>query len=204
MAIMQKNTKVRNATLYIVRVAFMAAMLTVFKLALSFVPNVEIVTLLIAAYASAMGIVYALPAALIFCTVEIALYGVGSWVLLYYVYWCLLATVCGLSLKGGRVVFAVIIGAVGSALFGVLSACCDTIFCAAGLAPSQLGKYWVAYYIKGLYFDVVHIISNAVIMSVLYLPLVLALKRIAPDACVSAGISGRLKKFMRDEYLRIG
>ena len=80
-----RNKSNKTATLYVVRVAFMAATLTAFKLALSFVPNVEAVTLIICVYGSAMGVAYALPAALIFCTAELAIYGFGSWALWYYV-----------------------------------------------------------------------------------------------------------------------
>lgn len=193
----------RRATVYVVRVAFMAAMLTAFKLALSFIPNVEVVTLLITVYGSALGIVYALPATLIFCAVEIAIYGVGSWVLLYFVYWSLLAVAASFLLKGRRLWLAVIIGIVGSALFGVLSACCDTLFCVVSLAPSRLGDYWLAYYIRGLYFDVVHIISNAVIVTVLYAPLVSVLKKAAPITAATVRVPSGLRKYMGDEYFRV-
>lgn len=176
------NKKARLATVYFVRVAFMAAMLTAFKFALSFVPNVEIVTLMICVYGSAMGLGYALPATLVFCAVEAAIYGAGSWVLLYFVYWPLLAVVASLTLRGKRVWLAVIIGIVGSAIFGVLSASCDTLFCVASLAPNRLGDYWIAYYIRGLYFDIVHIISNAVILAMLYAPLVAITRKAAPTS----------------------
>lgn len=197
-----KNKLNRRVTAYVVRVAFMAAMLSAFKFALSFVPNVEIVTLMICVYGSAMGIAYALPAALVFCTVEIALYGFGSWVLLYYVYWCLLAAVAGCVLKGKRIWLAVVIGTIGSALFGVLSACCDTLFCAASLAPARLGDYWIAYYIRGLYFDVVHIISNAVILSVLYAPLVAVTRRVAPTVCAKVRAPKNMRRYVLLEYAR--
>lgn len=192
----------RNATLYIVRVAFMAAMLTAFKFALSFVPNVEPVTIMILVYGSALGLAYALPATLIFCTVEIAIYGVGSWVLLYYVYWTLLALLSSLLLRGRRAVLAIILGVFGSILFGVLSACCDTLFCVVSLAPSRLGDYWIAYYIRGLYFDIVHVISNAVIISVLYVPLVAVLKKVAPVAHGTAHAPVRIRAYMLEEYFR--
>ena len=198
-----KHTKcAKLATAYIVRIAFMAAMLTAFKFALSFIPNVEVVTLMICVYGSAMGLAYALPATLVFCTVEIAIYGVGSWVLLYYVYWTLLATVSSLLLKGGRTPLAVIIGIVGSLIFGVLSACCDTLFCVANLAPAYLGRYWVAYYIRGLYFDVVHTISNAVILAVLYAPLVAVTRRFAPTVCVKARAPKQMRPYLLTEYVR--
>ena len=204
MGIRDSTKYAQNATVYIVRIAIMAAMLTAFKFALSFIPNVEIVTLMICVYGSAMGIAYALPATLIFCTVEMAIYGVGSWVLLYYVYWTLLAVVSSFLLKGKRTPLAVVIGIFGSIIFGVLSACCDTLFCVASLAPARLGDYFVAYYIRGLYFDIVHIISNAVILSVLYAPLVAVTKRFAPTVYAKSRVPKEMRPYLMTEYARNG
>lgn len=174
-------SKTRLTTTYIVRVAFMSAMLTALKFALSFVPNVEVVTLLILVYGACFSIAYALPATLIFCAVEVAIYGVGSWVLLYFVYWPLLALFASLFLKGSRLPLALIFATVGSELFGVLSACCDTLFCITSLVGDQIGKYWVAYYLRGVVFDIIHIVSNFVVVLVLYKPLTLVCKKLAPQ-----------------------
>ena len=189
-----------KTTLYVARVAAMAAMLTAFKFALSCIPNVEVVTLLILVYGSAMGIAYALPATLIFCSIEVAIYGAGSWVLLYFIYWPLLAFLSSLLLRGRRLWLAIILGVLGSVLFGVLSACCDTLFCVTNLAPAHIGKYWVAYYLRGLYFDLSHVISSAVTVSVLYVPLVGVLKKIAP---VGTEIGKRgMRRHQWEEYER--
>lgn len=201
-SIKQKSIKhcAPKTAVYIARVAAMSAMLTAFKFALSFVPNVEIVTVLILVYGSAAGIAYALPAALMFCAVETAIYGFGSWVLLYFVYWPLLAVASGLLLRGGRLWAAIAIGVAGSVLFGVLSACCDTLFCVTNLAPAYIGRYWVAYYLKGLYFDLAHVASSAVTAAVLYMPLVTVMKRIAPTG---ADIRVRaMRKYSAEEYFR--
>ncbi len=205
------------ATFYVVRVALMSAMLTALKFALSFVPNVEVVTLLVVVYGCVFGVKYALPATLIFCGVEIATYGVQSWVILYFVYWPMLAIVSsgllhkktkrkkcagitgvktlardyivGENAQGVKVTLvankpsknrtslktmaiALAIGGVGSILFGVLSASADTIFCVASLAPNQLGAYWVAYYLRGITFDLIHLASSVATILVGFLPLV--------------------------------
>lgn len=201
---MQKSSKFngRSAAQYIARIAALAALLTVGKLALSFIPNVEVVTLLITVYGSALGICYALPSALIFCFVEMAIYGLGSWVPLYFVYWSLLAALSSLLLKGKRLFVAVAIGAAGSVLFGVLSACADTVFVASSIAPSRLGAYFVAYYIRGLYFDIVHVASSAITIAILYLPLVAALKKAAPDVAVSHALRLGRKMNVNFEYFR--
>ncbi|MDE6059919.1 MAG: hypothetical protein K2G31_00370, partial [Clostridia bacterium] len=106
----------------------------------------------------------------------------------------------GLLLRGRRLWLAIIIGVLGSVLFGVLSACCDTLFCVTNLAPAHIGKYWVAYYLRGLYFDLSHVISSAVTVSVLYVPLVGVLKKIAP---VGTQIGKRgMRKHQWEEYER--
>ena len=175
---------VRLAAAYVVKVAVMAAMLTALKFALSFVPNVEVVTLLVMVYAAAFGAAYALPATVIFCAVETAIYGAGSWVVLYFVYWPLLALLSCLAFGKLRRLplwlspAAAAFAAVMSAFFGVLSACCDTLYVAVGFPGLDLAAYWTAYYLRGLAFDGVHILSNAIVVGVLFLPLLSAGRRI--------------------------
>ena len=176
--------KGRLAAAYVARVAVMSAMLTALKFALSFVPNVEVVTLLVMVYAAAFGAAYALPATVIFCAVETAIYGAGSWVVLYFVYWPLLALLSCLAFGKLRRLplwlspAAAAFAAVMSALFGVLSACCDTLYVAVGFPGLDLAAYWTAYYLRGLAFDGVHILSNAIVVGVLFLPLLSAGRRI--------------------------
>lgn len=187
------------ATIFVARVALIAALLTVGKMAFAAVPNVEVVTVLIIVYGATLGLPYALTATLIFCTVEMAIWPPHTWVLLYYIYWPALALVSSLALRRNNVlwatIFAVVIGVVGSFLFGLLSACVDTLFCVGNLTPEDLRKYWIAYYLRGVYFDVVHMISNGIIVGVLFAPLVLLVRGIAPDAC--AIVSRKFKKISR-------
>lgn len=174
-----KKRKGRLAAEYVVKVAVMSALLTALKFALSFVPNVEVVTVLVMVYAAVFGAVYVLPAAIVFCAVEVAIYGAGSWVILYFLYWPLLAAVSCVAFSGKRnVIAAATLAAVMSAFFGVLSACCDTLYVAVGFPDLDLGAYWVAYYIRGLWFDLVHIVSNVVVVSALFIPLCKAGDRI--------------------------
>jgi hypothetical protein len=97
-------------------------MLTGGKLALSAIPNVEIVTLIILLTASVLGLTVALSVTLIFCTVEILLWGFGYWVFAYYVYWPLLAFICFFFTRKERqqVHVAIIIGFM-SFIFGVIT-----------------------------------------------------------------------------------
>lgn len=177
-----KLEKARVSAISVARVALMAGMLTAFKFALSFIPNVEVVTVLIIVFASAWGLRYALPATLVFCAVEVAIYGGAgypSWIILYFIYWPLLAVVSWACLrKKQRVLVAIIIGVVGSVLFGVMSACTDTL-CVIGLIPKEnLASYWMLYYVRGLWFDIVHVVSSFATVLALYGGLVKISKRI--------------------------
>ncbi|MEG2451219.1 MAG: hypothetical protein RSB09_05730, partial [Clostridia bacterium] len=137
------------ATIFIVQTALMAASLTALKFALSFIPNVEVVTVLIMVYATTFGFLQTFVATLVFCAVEVGIYGVGTWVLLYFIYWPLLAFLASALLKRGNVVVAVVVAGIMSALFGLLSACADTLLLSAGLSSADLSKYFVAYYLRG-------------------------------------------------------
>lgn len=191
MKVSQGKNKTKLGTLYIVRVAFMAALLTVGKLALSFIPNVEVVTVLVIVYGSALGIGYVLPATLIFCAVEMALYGVGTWNVLYFVFWPLLG-IAASALKGRRLPVAVVMAAVSGMLFGFLDAGITTLFVVGKLSTLDLEKYFVVYYLRGLYFDLVHVVSSAVTVGALYMPLVGVLRLVARDAYFKHALSTRM------------
>ncbi|MDD4840169.1 MAG: hypothetical protein PHE93_05865 [Clostridia bacterium] len=163
----------------IVLVGLLSAALTVGKLALSFVPNVEVVTLLILVYASVFGRKIAIFATMIFCTIEVLLYGFSSWVVLYFIHWNMLALIASIILKRYRVWLAIVYACVMTFFFGILDTAINTIFAAAGGVPSyQLLNLFVAYYIRGGWFYLVHIVSNAVVVGSLYFPLVLTIKKL--------------------------
>ena len=187
------------ATIFVARVAILAALLTVGKMAFAAVPNVEVVTILVMVYGATLGLPYALTAALIFCTVEMAIWPPHTWVVMYYIYWPVLAVLSSLLLRRRNVfkatVVAVIVAVIYAEFLGVLSSCVDTLFCVGRLTPADLRIYWLAYYLRGVYYDVVHMISNAIIVAVLFAPLVLLVRRLAPDACIIGG--GKMKKLFR-------
>lgn len=178
---------------YVAQVAVMAGLITALKLALSFLPNVEVITVLIAVFSTVWGIKYSLPATLVFCTVEMAIYGIGSWVPLYFIYWPLLAVIFHFGLRGKKPPVAMgiglAIGVVMTILFGVLSASMETLFVIGAVAPDMLGTYFVSYYIKGLWYYIIHLVSVVVSMLVLYIPLVKISEKIVKgmhpvtDAC---------------------
>lgn len=154
----------------IVLVAVFAAMLTAGKFVLSWIPNVEIVTLFLTVFAVIFGISFALPAALIFSATEILLYGVGYWVLSYFIHWTAVVLVAGfLGRKGVRSEYVyALAAAVATFLFGLQSAVVDL---ALSGGFSHFGARFLTYYASGAIFYIVHVASNYVIVLLLFAPL---------------------------------
>ena len=186
---MTKNNdkaKIKKRTMltarYVTQVAVMAGLLTALKFALSFLPNVEVITLLIAVFSAVWGLKYSLPATLVFCTVEMAIYGIGTWVPLYFIYWPLLAVIFHFALRGKRPAvamgIALAIALPMTAFFGVLSASVETLFVIGAVSSDMLGKYFVTYYLKGLWYYLIHIVSAVASIAILFIPLVKICERI--------------------------
>ncbi len=150
-------------------IPLLSASITVGKLALSFIPNVEIVTMLFIIYTVTFGLKRSLLAAVLFSTIEILIYGFSTWVLGYYLIWPLLIIVTGLlkdRLKS-EFGYAAIAGIFGF-LFGAFFAVFESFF--YGWA------YGFTYWLRGILFDVVHGVSNYIVVLLLFKPLSRMLK----------------------------
>ncbi|NLJ97984.1 MAG: hypothetical protein GX320_01775 [Tissierellia bacterium] len=153
--------KIRDVAL----IGILSATITAGKLVLSFVPNVEIVTLLFIVYTVVFGVRKSFLASVVFSTTEILIYGFSTWLLGYYLVWPLLIIVTGLMSKKmeSEYVYATI-GAIFGYAFGALFAIVESIF--YGLAYG-----WV-YWLRGIPFDLIHGTSNFIIILVLYKPMI--------------------------------
>ena len=148
-------------------VGIMAATVECAKLALSALPNVEVVTLLLAVYGYTFGYL-GVAAAFVFVIIEPLIYGFGPWFLSYLIYWPTVALVfCVLGKKKihSRVIATSI--AVGlTVLFGVLSSVIDV---ALYLGVNSHFFYNLGlYYIRGMVFNCVQIACNAVLFPLLF------------------------------------
>lgn len=150
-------------------IGVMVATIEVVKQALAFIPNVEMVTLLIVLYALVFGrrIYYAIPA---FVLIEGCLYGFGIWWIMYLYIWPLLAFLTRVFKKQESPWFwAVFTGSFGL-MFGAL--CSIPYFFIDGWHGAL--TWWVA----GIPYDILHGISNAVLCLVLFRPLYRVLKKL--------------------------
>jgi hypothetical protein len=162
---------VRNRTQSVVLIGALSATITAAKLALSFIPNVELVSFLFIMFTLVFGLKRTLIISFTFVTTEILIYGFGTWLLGYYIIWPLLIflTYTLRSILRNEYHFALLSGAFGL-FFGLFFAVYMSLF--YGIS------YGVGYWIQGLSFDVIHMVSNYIVMVILYKPVLNILRKL--------------------------
>lgn len=157
----------------IATIGVMVATLEAAKIAMSFLPNIEIVTLLIMLYTICLGkkTIYAI---FVFVLIEGCLYGFGVWWIMYLYIWPLLSLITYVLRKqNSTIVFACISGFFGL-FFGAL--CSIPYFFIGG---ASMG---FSYFVAGISFDIVHCISNVVLCLILWHPLYTVLRRLTNNS----------------------
>ena len=145
----------------------MGALLVVSKQAMSGLPNIEPVTLLIILFA--LELPRETPAAItVFILLQGVLYGFGLWWAMYLYIWYLLALLAWLFRRMGHALF----WAVFSGLYGL----CFGGLCAAVYLFAKTPAFALSWWLSGLSYDALHGVGNFAIMLVLYRPLRKALK----------------------------
>lgn len=157
------------------------AVITGGKQILSVIPNVEIVSILLATCSCVWGLGMALPVAVVFTAIQMAFYSFNMWVLEYLVYWPLLA-VCFRAFSKARfanaicqTICAVALIVVCTTFFGVFTSAVDTLigYTSEGfkVVTSDFGYRFSVMYVRGIPFFVTHVVSNAVIFMVGFHPI---------------------------------
>lgn len=146
----------------ITMIALLSAILLVIQVALGFLPNIELVSLLILLYTLIFGwktlyMIY------IFVFLEGLIYGFGIWWMNYLYVWTVLFSLGMIFKKNtSKVFWSILLGLYGLC-FGAL--CSIPYFIVGGFA---LGfSYWIG----GIPFDLIHGFANLVITLVLFQPL---------------------------------
>lgn len=152
-------------TIRIVFIACLAALAFSCQIAISFLPNVELVSLLFIIYSFSLRKRDLLMVVFIFSLLEGIMWGFGDWVIGYLWIWpilCILAQMFKPIIKENANYWA-LFSAVWGILFGILFSIQDSIIYSfnAGLA----------YYLNGLVFDIIHSVSNYIITLLLFTPL---------------------------------
>ncbi len=150
-------------------IGVMTALLLIGKQAQSFLPNVEIVSLLIILYTltyrkKVLYVIY------IFVWIQGILYGFGLWFIMYLYVWTILAALTHLLRKWESVLLYAFVSALYGLCFGALCA-----------IPYLFIGGWqtaFAWWIAGIPYDIIHCVGNFVVCLVLFKPLRAILKRI--------------------------
>ncbi|MBR7141797.1 MAG: hypothetical protein IKD03_06580 [Clostridia bacterium] len=151
-------------------VAIMSGMLVLGKLALSFIPNVEVVTTLVMVFACCFGY-RVLGATIVFCTLDMFLYSFSIDVAIsYFIYWNALAFIGATMQKFGiKSTYAYLILAIaGTASFG---------FITTGVYCIMYGAPFFPMYVSGLVFYAIQLVGNIVFMLVGFAPLCKVVKK---------------------------
>ena len=154
---MKSKTKITVRDIAIT--GMMIATIEVAKNALAFIPNVELVSLLVILFTLYFGkkILFVIPA---FILLEGCIYGFGLWWIMYLYVWPLLALITYIMRKQDSVwVWAIMSGSFGLA-FGAL--CSIPYIVLSG--PKAAFAWWVS----GIPFDILHCVSNFVLCLVLF------------------------------------
>ena len=149
----------------------LTALLFTGQVVMSFLPNLEIVSLLIILYTIFFGkkvfwMIYG------FVFLEGFLYGFGMWWFQYLYIWSILAMVVLLLRHNTSALFWSIISGFFGLSFGAL---CTLPYLFTG-GPAAAFSYWVS----GLGFDLTHCIGNVVLCLVLFKPLYALLQKVFP------------------------
>ncbi len=149
--------------------AVMATLLICVKQALNPIANVELVSLLSAVFGYSFGLIVVIPVT-VFCLVECLIWGFGSWFFAYIIYFNLIVIIFTLlkkrKIENRFVICLITIGL--TFFFGLLTAFFDIVL----IGFKDFFYRFIIYYSGGIFFYLVHILSNAIIFLFLFKPLV--------------------------------
>lgn len=162
--------------------AMYAALLVGGKGALAALPNVEIVTLLVATCAFVWGAAVVFPSVNVFIAVDIAIWGVNTWIISYLIHWNVVALTFWLlgklrfKSRTAQVAVADVAAVALTVLFGVLTSFVDVLIGYTGegffVDSENLLSRFAVMYTAGVSFYVTQIVCNAVLFATAFLPLV--------------------------------
>lgn len=149
--------------------AVATALLFVLQVALAFLPNVEMVSLLIIIYSlvfqrKTLYIIYT------FAILQGVFYGFGLWWMTYLYVWTILYLMVRIFRNNESALFWAVLGGFYGLFFGALCSIPTIIIGGVGAG--------VAWWVSGMMFDVVHGVGNFVVIFVLFKPLYSMVKKI--------------------------
>ena len=155
---MDKKLTVRQTVLF----GVLGSLTFAAKYAMSFLPNIEPVSLMVMLFAVTFGWKAVYPIGL-YVAMEILFYGLGLWNINYLYIWGILALCAGLMRRQTHPLAWALLSGTFGLLFGALCAPVDAVIGGVGYAAAK----WVS----GIPFDIAHCIGNFCIALVMFAPL---------------------------------
>ena len=156
-------------TLEIVLLGMLGAIAYVGQVALSFLPNIEVVSILFLVYTKIFGKKALFPI-YVFVLLEGIFWGFGSWWIMYLYVWAVLWGITMLLRRNDSAVFWAVINGAFGLVFGALCSITQGVMFGIGSG--------FAYFISGIPFDIVHCIGNFLTALFLYKPLTILLSKV--------------------------
>ena len=170
------SNKLNISAREIATIGMMVAIIEACKIALSFLPNVELTSFWLIMFTIFYGrkVGFVVP---VFILVEGAMYGMNTWWIMYLYIWPLLVFIAWIFRKSDSAIFWAILSGIFGLSFGFL---CSLVyffmgFSAGGVAGgfSSAFSWWVA----GIPWDLIHGTANFILMLVLYKPVSTVMKK---------------------------
>lgn len=164
----QSVLSVRDTAAY----ALLGAIYFVAQVSLSFLPNIELVTVLLFATAIVIGARTFFPL-YVFVVLEGLVYGFGLWWIMYLYVWAVPVIIVLLFRRAQSIMLITVSAGVFGLCFGAL--------CAAPYIFIGGPAYALTWWISGIPYDILHCIGNVVTVLVLLKPLIKILKSVFPQ-----------------------
>ena len=155
------NGKYKLKPIDIAIIGMAVAIIEACKVSMQALPNIELTSFWIIMFTLVLGwkVVFVVP---IFTIIEGSIYGFGLWWVMYLYAWPVLAVIVWIFReKDSAILYSIISGLFGL-FFGAL---CSIPYLFIG-GPSMMFSWWIA----GIPFDIIHCISNFILMIILYKP----------------------------------
>ena len=157
---MKNNLKLTPKNIALI--AMMVAVIETCKMAMAFLPNIELTSFLIIMFTLYFKsrIIYVIP---VFVLIEGVVFGTGTWWIMYLYAWPLLALMTWILRKYESAFTLAMLSGIFGLSFGAL---CSLVYLVAG-GPYAAFTWWIA----GIPWDLVHGVANFIIMLILYKPM---------------------------------
>lgn len=151
-------------------IGVMVAVIEVCKIALGFLPNIELTSFWMIMFTLFFGwrIVIVVP---VFILIEGCMYGFSLWWFMYLLVWPLLVLFAWIFREKDNNIFWAILSGIFGLFFGLLCTIPYVLFYIVGGGVKNALYAGFAWWVAGIPWDIIHGVGNFVLMALLYTPI---------------------------------